>query len=164
MEGLGTPTDLADWLLRVADRLPRGSAAPAGHRLADDDLSAVLALREAVRCLIDCAATRTPLDAAAVAAVNAAAAAGPAWVEIELDVDGRPDYVERRSGPALTAVLSAIAQQAVSLLWQDAQVRACATPTCVLLFVKDHPRRTACSPACRDRARAARHYSKRSGA
>ena len=164
MEGLGTTTDLADWLLRVADRLPRGLAVSAGHRLADDDLFAVRALRGAVRSVVDCAAERTLLDAAAVAAVNVAAAAGPAWVEIELDVDGRSHYVERRSGPALTAVLSAIAQQTVSLLQQGAQLRACATPTCVLFFVKDHPRRTACSPGCRDRARAARHYSKRSGA
>ena len=41
-----------------------------------------------------------------------------------------------------------------------AELRACHAPGCVLLFLKDHPRRAWCSDACGNRARQARHYAR----
>jgi hypothetical protein len=41
-----------------------------------------------------------------------------------------------------------------------ALLRACGAPGCVLMFLKDHPRREWCSNACGNRARQARHYDR----
>jgi predicted RNA-binding Zn ribbon-like protein len=62
-------------------------------------------------------------------------------------------------------VLAAFATDAIDLLTgphrQD--LRACGAPGCVLLFLKDHPRREWCSAACGNRARQARHYARTRG-
>jgi predicted RNA-binding Zn ribbon-like protein len=42
-------------------------------------------------------------------------------------------------------------------------LRACGAPGCVLMFVKDHPRREWCSVACGNRARQARLTARRRG-
>lgn len=160
-DALRTAEDLAVWLGRVANRLPAGLAAAAADSVRDDDAARARALREALRSLLRSAADSARLDVAAAAAVNAAASAGPGWLELDVG-DGLPaTRVRRFSAPAPAAVLSVIAQEAAELLSAAAPVRACATPDCVLFFIKDHPRRTCCSPACSDRARAARHYVRR---
>ncbi len=159
-DALSTAEDLAVWLGRVADRLPAGLAAAAASSVQDEDTVRARALREALRSLLTSAAGRRPLDVAAAAVVNAAAAAGPGWVELDAG-DGAFTRVRRFSAPAPAAVRSFIAQEAVELLSAGAPVLACATPSCTLFFLKDHPRRTSCSPACSDRARSARRYVKR---
>jgi predicted RNA-binding Zn ribbon-like protein len=55
--------------------------------------------------------------------------------------------------------LAELAESAISLFTGPglAALRACQGPRCVLFYVKNHPRRTWCSPACGNRARAARH-------
>lgn len=60
------------------------------------------------------------------------------------------------------ALPAAIAASAIAFYGseQAAALRACLAPGCVLYFVKDHPRRGWCSPACGNRARAARHYAR----
>ena len=60
------------------------------------------------------------------------------------------------------AALAEVAAESIELLTgPDAELlRACYAPGCVLYFVKDHPRREWCSPACGNRARAARHYAR----
>ena len=160
-DALRTAEDLAVWLGRIADRLPAGLAVAAADSVRDDDAAGARALREAIRSLLRSAADSGPLRAAAASTVNAAAAAGPGWLELDVGDGASAARVRRFSAPAVAAVLSVIAQEAVELLSAGAPVRACATPGCVLFFIKDHPRRTSCSPACSDRARAARHYSRR---
>lgn len=159
-DALRTAEDLAMWLGRVAERLPAGLAAAAAGNVRDDDVVRARALRKAIRSLLGSAAGYGPLDATAATAVNAASSAGPGWLELDAR-DGVPAALVRRfSASPMAAVLSVVAQEAVELLAAGAAVRACATPGCVLFFVREHPRRTSCSPACSNRARAARHYER----
>jgi predicted RNA-binding Zn ribbon-like protein len=55
-----------------------------------------------------------------------------------------------------------LARDAIDLLTGTTagDLRACGAPGCILLFVKDHPRREWCSNACGNRARQARHYER----
>jgi predicted RNA-binding Zn ribbon-like protein len=87
----------------------------------------------------------------------------PRWQE--LSVQPRPAVVTHTAAPTIAAALAAIAEQAVSLLSApDAEtLRACTGPGCMLFYRKDHPRRAWCSPRCSNRARAARHYARRTG-
>ena len=61
-----------------------------------------------------------------------------------------------------TSSLAALAADAIDLLTgpHRADLRACGAPGCVLMFLKDHPRREWCSNACGNRARQARHYAR----
>jgi predicted RNA-binding Zn ribbon-like protein len=62
-------------------------------------------------------------------------------------------------------VLGAFAVDAIDLLTgaHRRDLRACGAPGCVLLFLKDHPRREWCSATCGNRARQARHYARTRG-
>ena len=62
-------------------------------------------------------------------------------------------------------VLAALAGDAIELVTgpRRADLRACGAPGCVLVFLKDHPRREWCSNACGNRARQARHYRRAHG-
>jgi predicted RNA-binding Zn ribbon-like protein len=149
-DGLATPEALAAWLARVGERLPFAEGLDA---VGAADHAAARALRDALRTLF--AGAR---EADAVATVNATIRAAPTWQE--LSPDGAVTAV---AAPGVPAALALIAQQAVLLLsGPDAgTVRACAGPECMLFYRKDHPRRAWCSPRCSDRARAARHYARR---
>jgi predicted RNA-binding Zn ribbon-like protein len=68
--------------------------------------------------------------------------------------------VDRHGAARADVVLAAFAGDAIDLLTgrlRD-EIRACGAPGCVLLYVRDHPRRQWCSNACGNRARQARHY------
>ena len=58
--------------------------------------------------------------------------------------------------------LAALAADAIDVLTEPDgdNLRACGAPGCVLIFVRDHPRRTWCSETCGNRARQARHYER----
>ena len=89
---------------------------------------------------------------------NAAAALAPAWPEL---IGGR--RIERTAATEVNATLVALAASAIEVFGgqQRDQVRACGRwPLCVLFFVKNHPRRDYCSPACANRARAMRHHDR----
>jgi len=145
------------WLARVADRLPVGDY-PAGDWPASAEL---IELRGALRTTLHAALDGSPPDAAAVAAINRASAGAPSS---PMAVAVPPGTLVRRTdhhGAELAAVvLAAFARDAIELLTgpQAADLRACGAPGCILLFVKDHPRREWCSNACGNRARQARHY------
>ena len=57
-------------------------------------------------------------------------------------------------------VLGALAADTIDLLTGPTRtdLRACGAAGCVLVFVKQHPRRQWCSNACGNRTRQARHY------
>ena len=163
LDALQSPADLADWLLRVAERLP---IAPTQHDLdaiTAAELAAARALRDALRTLFAAAISGAPLDADATAVVNRTVRAAPRWQE--LSVRARPEAVTHTAAPPVTAALAAIAEHAVSILTgPDAEsLRACASPGCMLFYRQDHPRRVSCSPRCSNRARAARHYARSTG-
>ena len=118
----------------------------------------LLALRESVRDALQATAARRALPRSAVAALNEASARSPRSLRLR---DGARD--ERHHGDSPTdALLATIAAATIELVTGPhvADLRSCGAPACVLMFVKDHPRREWCSPACGNRARQARHYAR----
>jgi len=117
----------------------------------------LLALRSAVRQLLDTVGQEEAPPGGALERVNRLAAHGApqiAWAT------PRPVLTTRAS--TRNPLLVAVAVSAVDLLTgpQDA-VRSCAHPACTLLFHDPAGRRQWCSAAtCGNRARAARHYAR----
>ena len=155
-DALRTRGDLEGWL--AATGLSVGT-------VRDDDVTAFRELRDALRCLAALlTADERPHAASplqdvdlAVRQVNAAASASPFGPRLQRAAEGL-DCDDRPGNP--TEALSAAAAQAVGLLTGDAArlLRACQAPGCVLYYVRQHPRRSWCSNACGNRARAASHY------
>src|SRR4051794_20820112 len=147
VDGLATPRA---WLNAVADRLPvsRGAWPPARE---------LIALREPVRAALHAALDGHEPDRGTVEAINRAAARAPRSPRLHTGWVAATDY-----GGASHAdiVIAALAADAIELLSgpRRADLRACHAPGCVLLFLKDHPRREWCSASCGNRARQARHY------
>jgi predicted RNA-binding Zn ribbon-like protein len=116
-------------------------------------------LRDAIRALLRAVTDKSEFPAGQLGVLNAAAAAAPCWPELMAG----PAIVARTDAAAGPAALAVIARDAIDLIGtvtrRDA-LRACGGPGCVQFFVKDHPRREWCGPACGNRARAARHYRK----
>ena len=122
-----------------------------------------MALRDTVRVALHAAIAAGPQDPATLEAINAASArAASARI-----ARWRPNAPPEPATTYLWAtradiVLGAFASDAIELLTgphrQD--LRACAAPGCVLLYLKNHPRRAWCSNACGNRARQARHYQR----
>ena len=169
-DALGTTSDLSAWLVAVGARLFAG-----GERAASvvgrGDLDDFRQLRGALRRLAaqitrDCrprameaAASMNHVEAATV--LNTASAAAPAVPTLRLP--GWEVQLSPLRGARIgTAALSAVAGLAVTAFGEtnNETVRACQAPGCVLYFIKNHPRREWCSPACGNRARAARHYQR----
>lgn len=171
-DNLETPAALTAWLDAVgplSDAPGRG-----GATVRRSDLAVARRLRAAIRTLA-AAVTDDPRPAAApttygmgapraASVVSATAALAPAvprlhWPEQRRSLEV-PRGVRRPE-----AALAAVAGAAVALfaLPDAGDVRACLAPGCVLYFVKDHPRREWCGPACGNRARAARHYRRHRG-
>ncbi|GAB3879027.1 hypothetical protein GCM10029964_030640 [Kibdelosporangium lantanae] len=118
-------------------------------------------LRDALRSLAadvtDDARLPRPLDpATATEAVNSACAYAPTWSAIT----AQATRTRHSQHTFAEAALSDIAEQAVDLFTgaERDQLRACHAPTCVLYFIRNHPRREWCSASCGNRARVARHY------
>ena len=159
-DGLASAADLAAWLTAMEARLP---AHPNGSppEVTAADLTAARRVRDAVRALLDAWTSRAELHEGACRVLEAAASTAPRWLAVESGPP--PTLAVRTSARPVTAVIALLAEDALRLVVQDTAhaVRACVRPECSLFFVKDHPRRTRCSPACSDRARAARRYAKR---
>ena len=134
------------------------------------DLEAFRALRQALRDLAGVLTEDTRAVAQnrdlfrAVAEVNRAARSARQWPQLAVR-DGELLRENESEGPLAVQALASIAAEAVELFTGEHRVllRACYAPGCVLYFVKDHPRREWCSPACGNRVRAARHYRRNRG-
>jgi predicted RNA-binding Zn ribbon-like protein len=158
-DGLESRDDLADWLARVGERLPLAEHDRAA--LEPADLAAARELRDALRTLLEAAAAGRPLDARAAEVLNRRVRAAPRWHE--LTVAPHLAASVHTAAPPVAAALAAIAEAGIALLAGPGAhaLRACPSSGCMLLFVKDHPRRAWCSPRCSSRARSARHYARR---
>jgi predicted RNA-binding Zn ribbon-like protein len=176
-DSLADPEEALAWLSAVASRTGLSVDADLASAPPDDQARLALALRRLRDALRRLAADATRDDRlaaaspttdirAAVAEVNRTAAAAPRWLAIELAEGAAPRRVTRSARPAPDAAVSQIADAAVALLAgpDRESLRACHAPGCVLYFVRQHPRREWCSPACGNRARVARHYQRHSRA
>ena len=94
--------------------------------------------------------------------LNERSAASPESLELTQRGGERTSRLRHHGATPADVVLGAIAASAIELLGgpHAGELRACGAPGCVLMFVKDHPRREWCSPACGNRARQARHYAR----
>jgi predicted RNA-binding Zn ribbon-like protein len=161
--GASLAVELANTVHAVRGRLRDGLDAwlePRGH-LGERERFAEL--RDAVRDLIEAAATGGRYAPRALAVVNRASGAVPSWTEL---TDG--PAVALRTDPAASAAeaeAAAIARDAITLLGSERRetLRACQAPGCVQFFVTSHKRQEFCGPVCGNRARAARHYARHKG-
>jgi predicted RNA-binding Zn ribbon-like protein len=124
------------------------------------DDRALVELRETIRTALQAKASGELPDAKTLRALNAAAALAPAAAAVKRErgeLVATTDY-----GTATNAEIkqATIAADAIDLLTGTRELHLCGAPGCVLLFVKDHPRRAWCSDACGNRARQARHYAR----
>jgi predicted RNA-binding Zn ribbon-like protein len=159
--------EVADrWLIAVGNNvlgaggtLLEAAGGTEALRVRDEEFRAALQqLRGHVRALL-AAAGDWDVDPAALDALNRAAAAAPSHLYAEPGAPG-PTVARLRPQPVLTAVLSALAEDALVMMHIDATVLACPGPGCLGLFVQDDPRRRYCSSNCANRARVARHYAR----
>lgn len=173
--GTATPTELLngpDDLLRWAtatERLPPPLVDCISTRWSERPDEAVIGFREATnlretifRCFAATAAGRPPPDED-VGALNAALADAPPRRRLRLGgwEIGRPD-------PSASALLAPTLWSAADLLvgTQLQRVRQCANPDCGWLFLdnsKSGNRRWCSMSSCGNRAKAHRHYLRRTG-
>jgi predicted RNA-binding Zn ribbon-like protein len=137
---------------------------------ADQAAARLRALRDALRRLAaevtgdprPAASSAVQTRDAALAVLNEACGASPLWPALRWPSGQAPARIVRTGGSPGQAVVSVLAAQAVDLFagQERSRLRACLAPSCVLYFVKQHPRREWCSAGCGNRARVARHYSR----
>ncbi len=154
VDGIADGAGLSAWLDAVAGDLPVPAQAVDGS-----SLKAMHALRGAIREVVDAALRGATPPPRARRALNDAAAACPRSTQLAADGTRRVRY---HAEDPTTVVLAAIAHETIALVSgpHARDLRTCGAPGCVLVFLKDHPRRAWCSPACGNRARQARHYAR----
>ena len=104
-----------------------------------------------------------PQDPAALDAINAASARAASAPMARWRPNAPPELgTSFLSATRRDVVLGAFAADAIELLTGRSRedLRECGAPGCVLLYLKNHPRRAWCSNACGNRARQARHYQR----
>ncbi len=157
VDGLANPASVEAWLEGLAQRLPRG-----GDRSEPWPTSQVLvALRDSVRVALHAVVAGAAQDAAALDVINRASARAPRSPIVAWRPDADPVAATEYHGASRAdVVVGALAWDAIGLLTgpRRGDLRACGAPGCVLMFLKDHPRREWCSNTCGNRARQARHY------
>jgi predicted RNA-binding Zn ribbon-like protein len=162
IDGLSDSAGATAWLDALEARLPQGGSAR--RRL--PALDELVALRAAVREALAGAVSGEPAPRATLDAINAFSARAPRSPLAVWQPQGAPLAGNDVHGAThADVVLAALAADAIELLTgtHRADLRACGAPGCVLMFLKDHPRREWCSNACGNRARQARHYQRARG-
>lgn len=163
-ESLHAVTDLRLWV-RAAYQV--------AVDVTDHGRKEALTLRSAIWQLVRAALDGTRLPAAAVSVLNTAARAGPITRQLDRSVQSdRTGSAEQapawhwHTPTTLSAVLSAVARDAIELLAVDdrSRLRVCAADNCALIFYDDSRsgRRRWCAPQrCGDRTRARDYRSRR---
>jgi predicted RNA-binding Zn ribbon-like protein len=155
VDGLAGSRSAGAWLAALGDRLPAGGSGR------EPTLKELTALRQTVRDVLQASVGGRGASRASIAALNRAAARARTSPAARWRRDDPPvNEVNLHGATRTDVVLSALASDAIDLITGDRRdnLRACGAPGCVLLFLKDHPRREWCSDACGNRARQARHY------
>jgi predicted RNA-binding Zn ribbon-like protein len=159
VDGLADTGTAQAWLEAVADRLPDGGDDSEPWPAAAD----LVALRDAVRVALQAVMSGAAQDAAALEAINRASARAPRSPIAESRPDADPVAATDYHGASRAdVVIGALASDAIDLLTgpRRGDLRVCGAAGCVLMFLRDHPRREWCSNACGNRVRQARHYQR----
>jgi predicted RNA-binding Zn ribbon-like protein len=163
-DGLRSSSDATAWMQALADRLAAAGAPRAAEAAATaGDVDRLLELRTAVRNIASALLSGERVTDGDVASLNRMSASSPRWESLSLGANGGPTRVTKTDAAPVDQVLGALAGDAIDLFTgpHAAEVRLCQRPGCPLFFLKDHPRREWCTPACGARVRAARAYQKR---
>jgi predicted RNA-binding Zn ribbon-like protein len=160
VDGLATEASARAWLDALADRLP--SDGPGRLPTRAELLQLRDPVREALHAVIEDQAP-SPSSLEIINRISAGAPRSPIarWRPATPPVAD----IDLHGASRAEVVLAALAADTVDLLTGPRReaLRACGASSCVLLFLKNHPRREWCSAACGNRARQARHYARRRG-
>jgi predicted RNA-binding Zn ribbon-like protein len=159
LDGLADAAHADAWLDEVTTRLPLDDYPPGSWPAAEE----LVALRSAVRAVLHAAVEDIPPGEPALEAINRASGRAPWSPVAALAPSGLAEKRSNHHGATRAdVVVAAFAQDAIDLVTgpHRAELRACGAPGCVLMFLKDQPRRAWCSNACGNRARQARHYQR----
>lgn len=143
------------WWDLQRDRLPQGAATP--------PLEATVALRGAVRQMLDARLAGALPDEPAVEQVNEILARVPSTRRLVHAASQWSVVTSRQasSGRPYDLVLAAVADSLLDLLVSPSadRLRQCQNPLCSMLFVASDARRKFCTQnICANRTRVARHY------
>jgi predicted RNA-binding Zn ribbon-like protein len=155
IDGLAEPISAATWVAALRQRLPSGGVG------SEPNQAELTALRDVVRDVLRATVEQRTPSRVGIEGLNAASARAPSSAAARWRRSGNPQAIVRfHSDRRADIVISAIAADAIDLVTGPArtELRSCGAPGCVLIFLKDHPRREWCSGACGNRARQARHY------
>lgn len=149
---LGTAELAALWFTTVGARPPR-------------DPAAARALRDSVHALFMATVTATAPPSAAIAHVNAVAAAAATSPQLVRQPTGTFVAGRRATATGDASLLGDLATACIELLTDGRSrlLRRCEGPDCCLFFVQHHPRRRYCHESCAHRDRQARYYRRRTG-
>lgn len=157
VDELADPAAAVDWLLARAGHF--GPALAAGDLAALDraGLARLHVLRAAVRDALQATVDGTDIPDTARTEINVASSLSPRWPV--LDCVATIEIVCGTGIDPVAEAAASIAQSAVHVLGGPARelLRQCPAEGCPMFFVKDHPRRAWCTPACGNRNRVARH-------
>jgi predicted RNA-binding Zn ribbon-like protein len=147
---LGTPELAALWFAAAGTRAVR-------------DTAAARRLRDSVHALFTATVTATTAPAAAIAQVNATAAAAPRAPRLIREPGGTFVAGSHTSATGDAALLGGLATACIEVLTDDRArlLRRCAAPDCCLFFVQHHRHRRYCHETCAHRDRQARYYRRR---
>jgi predicted RNA-binding Zn ribbon-like protein len=157
VDGLATEASARAWLNALADRLPsQGHGRPPSRE-------ELLQLRDPVREALHAAMEGDAPSRSSLEIINRISAKAPRsplarWRPATPPIAD----VDLHGASRAEAVLAAFAADTIDLLTGPRReaLRACGASGCMLLFLKNHPRREWCSAACGNRARQARHYAR----
>ncbi|GAA1026096.1 hypothetical protein GCM10009557_02540 [Virgisporangium ochraceum] len=129
------------------------------------DIVAARSLRDGIHALFTAAATGAAPPYAAIALVNAVAAAAPTYPQLVPQPTGGLAADRRDTTTGDRALLGSLATACVELLTDGRArlLRRCLTPDCHLFFLQHHPRRRYCHDSCAHRDRQARYYHRNKG-
>jgi predicted RNA-binding Zn ribbon-like protein len=153
IDHLSDRAGIEEWVNAEHDRIP-GVEAACRHP------ERVRELRDDVYALLHAAARGDRLPAHALKSVNEASHADPVYLTLDAAGDPRWRSLGRN---LLDRFAGAIARSAIELAGDPHRhgLALCQASSCGMLFVRDHPRQTWCTPACGNRARVARHAARR---
>lgn len=156
---ISTPEELHAWLLLEGNRVSELSPTEVAS-LGDAELATIHAARDAIYPLIHTARDGKQSPEESMDVLNDLMRSVPRIPQLEWDGNA-VTAVERRSGPPEQRLCASLAAAAAAMVADGSvhQVRECADPRCIWLFLPKNSRRRWCDPGiCGNRARVARYY------
>jgi len=159
-DGLADAAGRRAWVAAIGDRIPFSAPKFDSSRFGDFD-----ALREAVREVLHATLERRPASKSALTELNRRSATTLRFEQLTQAGAALAAETRFQAATPTDALLGYLAAATIGLVSgpHAAELRVCGAPRCVLMFLKDHPRREWCSTQCGNRARQARHYARQRG-